>query len=410
MVNRNALPRWLNAGIDAIADAPTSVIGRLAARRLGAPAARGSVPATHFADRPRRVLIAPVNYSGQATAWARALERADPALSARSMAVDVPGGFSFAADLVVPVSTYHNDRDWQERQRAAAYTATHLLVEAEEPPFGRLLGRSVRAQVDDVIAAGVDVAFLAHGTDVRLPSRHLASTEWSPYHHPSLYVPRAETLAARNIAYLADTRRPVFVSTPDLLVDVPWARWCPVVVDPQRWAAPPREPSDRLRVAHAPSVGPVKGTDLLLPALRRLEADGVIELELVQGVASADMPAVFARADVVVDQVRLGSYGVAACEALAAGCVVVGRLSDQVRETVQAQTGSAPPIVQADPRILEDVLRELAGSDLAELRAEGIRFVQRVHDGSLSARILRENWIAPHEKDSRKAGTHASGG
>ena len=35
MVNRNRLPRWVNGAIDAIADSPTSLVGRIAARRLG---------------------------------------------------------------------------------------------------------------------------------------------------------------------------------------------------------------------------------------------------------------------------------------------------------------------------------------------------------------------------------------
>ena len=275
-MNRNSYPAWLNRLIDTIADAPMSPIGRLAARRMGRPLPIGSVPATTFPDAPTRVLIAPVNYSGQGIAWARALEAADPRIAARNMAIDVPGGFSFAADLVVPVGTYHNDPDWQRRQLDSATRATHVLIEAEEPPFGRLLGRSVEAQAEALSAAGVDVAFIAHGTDVRLPSRHIRDNPLSYYDDPSVYLPRAEALAARNIALLERSGRPLFVSTPDLLVDVPTAAWCPVVVDPQRWAADRTEPSRAargpLRVAHAPSVAATKGTAMIMPVLERLAA------------------------------------------------------------------------------------------------------------------------------------------
>lgn len=405
MVNRNTLPRWINAAVDAIADAPTSPIGRVAAARLGKPAPRGSVPSSDFQARPLRVLIAPVNYSGQATAWARALEHADAAISARSMAVDVPGGFSFESDLVVPVGTYHNDADWQQRQLDAAKGATHVLIEAEEPPFGRLLGRSVRAQAHALLLAGVNVAYLAHGTDVRLPSRHRAGSEWSHYSDASIYAPRAETLARRNIDLLTESGRPVFISTPDLLLDLPEAIWCPVVVDPRRWQSTHGPRTGPLRVAHAPSVGPVKGTALLLPVLETLAEEGIISLELVSGVSWAEMPAVFARSDVVIDQVRVGSYGVAACEAMAAGCVVVGRVTEQVRGTVRELTGRALPIVDADPRTLDSVLRELAAAtDLTALQHDGVEFVQEVHDGRLSAAILIEGWIAPGIPETRKAG------
>jgi len=394
VVNRNRLPRWVNRTIDAIADRPMSALGRLAARRFGRPVPAGTVEVTRFAPLPKRVLVAPVNYSGQATAWARALEQADPAISARSMAVDVPGGFDFAADLVVPVATFHNDRDWQRRQFEAASNATHVLIEAAEPLFGRLLGRSVAAQSQELGRLGVDVAFLAHGTDVRLPSRHIARHHLSHYADPSIYVPRAEQLARRNIALLEASGRPLFVSTPDLLIDLPTARWCPVVVDPSRWALPRGPRVSPLRVIHTPSVGTVKGTALILPALERLAAEGVIDLTLVQGVASQRMPAIMADADVLVDQFRIGSYGVAACEAMAAGCVVVSHVTEEVRTHVQKIARRPLPIVEATTESLEHVLRGLVDdTDLDALRVSSAEFVETVHDGRLAARALRDHWI-----------------
>lgn len=409
MVNRNALPRWVNAIADAIADAPMSPVGRLAARRWGRAGPSGSVPTTTFDDRPTRVLIAPVNYSAQGVTWARSLERRDPSISARNMAIDVPGGFSFDADLVVPVASYQNDADWQRRQLEAAYSATHVLIEAEEPPFGRLMRRSVRAQAEALTARGVDVAFLAHGTDVRLPSRHVAGNPWSYYADPSIYAPRAEALAARNIELLRTSGRPVFVSTPDLLADVPFATWCPVAIDVDRWASGrrPRRESGPLHVIHAPSVGPVKGTSLILPTLVSLARDGVIDLELVQGRPSAEMPEVFARADVVVDQFRIGAYGVAACEAMAAGCVVVGSVSEAIRDTVEDRSGRRLPLVQATPDTLGSALRGLATADLAPAQADGLSFVRALHDGRASADALLHAWIRPDSHDDRKVDHHA---
>jgi hypothetical protein len=393
-VNRNKLPGWINATIDAIADRPASPIGRLAARRLGRPAPRGSVAVTQFDDRPRRVLIAPVNYSAQGRAWARALERADPSISARSMAIDVPGGFSFDADLIVPVATYHNDPDWQRRQLAAALGATHVLIEAAEPPLGRMFGRNVASQMNALRDGGADVAFLGHGTDIRLPSRHVARTRWSYYADPTIYAPRAETLAARNIRLLRESGRPLFVSTPDLLSDLPEATWCPVVVDPERWSTTRVPRSGPLRVVHAPSVGPVKGTALISPILERLAAEGVIRLELVQGVPSSEMPAVFARNDVMIDQFRTGSYGVAACEAMAAGCVVVGHVLEDVRDIVST-TRAELPIVEGTPLTLERVLRSLADEEIVHRGAAGVAFVSDLHDGRRSAEVLIGDWVGP---------------
>jgi hypothetical protein len=394
----------MNALIDRIADDPMSPVGRLAARRYGTPTP-GTVGVTTFDEASTRVLIAPVNYSGQGYAWARALETHRDDTSARNMAIEVPGGFDYPADLVVPIPTYHNDTDWQRREFTAALAATHVLIEAEEPPFGRLHGRSVTAQADALLRGGVDVAFLAHGTDVRLPSRHLRDNPWSHYADPEIYAARDETIAARNIALLEASGRPVFVSTPDLLDDLPSAHWCPVVVDPERWALPrtERPTGAPLRVAHAPSVSVIKGTHLIIDALRALEADGVITLDLIQGVPTAQMPARFAAADVVIDQLRIGSYGVAACEALASGCVVIGHLADRIRARVVAETGLEAPIIETTPDTIDEVLRALAArEDFDDLRAAGHDFVRAVHDGTRSAAVLDRYWLSASPSAERE--------
>lgn len=397
LADRNRLPRPINAAIDWVAAHPMSIPGRLAALRYGRP--QSGTPVTAFAPAERRVLIAPVNYSGQGRAWAAALEATNPSISARNMAVEVPGGFAFAADLIVPVAVYQNDRDWQRRQfEAVATSATHVLVEAQEPPFGRLWGRRTDTQVAALVARGVDVAFMAHGTDVRLPSRHIARSRWSHYADPSVYVPRLEQLARHNRALLDRAGRPVFVSTPDLLADVSEAQWCPVVVDPQRWANPSQvgaRAAGPLRVAHAPSVASTKGTALIAPVLSKLEALGVIEYRQITGIPSAQMPEVYWNADVVLDQFRVGSYGVGACEAMAAGCVVVGHVMDDVRDIVGDTTGQRLPVVEATPDTLEAVLRALAedGESLRNSRSAGIGFVRQVHDGRLSSSVLTKTWL-----------------
>lgn len=395
-MNRNSLPRWVNRAVDSIADNPTGVLGRIAARRLGLPAPAGTVQVSSFEDCPKKVLIAPVNYSGQGTAWARALEQQSSEVSARSMAIEVPGGFSFTTDLEVPVGTYHNDGDWQRRQFEAATNATHVIIEAEEPPFGRLFGRSLRRQAQALRERGVSVAHMSHGTDVRLPSRHAELNEWSYYRDPSVYLPRLESLARRNIEYLLESDTPLFVSTPDLLLDLPDASWCPVVVEPLRWAVARErtDPRGPLRVAHAPSNPVLKGTPLILPLLERLEAEGVIQLRLITGVPSAAMPAALANADVLLDQFRLGSYGVAACEAMAAGCVVVGQVSAQTREMVRLLSERELPIVEGDPSSLESVLRALAAEpSLMPQRTAGIDFVRAVHDGRRSGEVLLSGFV-----------------
>lgn len=395
---RNRFPRVVNRAIDYVADHPMGLLGQLAARRLGYPL---DIPEVSTVDsRLIRVFIAPVNYSNQGRMWARSLELADPRIAARNMAVDIPGGFSFPADLVVPVPVYHNSTGWQSAQLAAVERFSHVLIEAEEPLFGRLFGRDVVAESRVLIAAGVDVAFIAHGTDVRLPSRHAASTPWSPYLDPDMYLARLERRAQEHIDFLTGSGRPVFVSTPDLLADLPNASWCPVVIDPSKWAGPPpaSQSPQPLRVVHAPSSPTIKGTQLIEPTLRRLMDQGTIEYVPVVGVASSRMPEIFREADVVLDQFRLGSYGVAACEAMAAGKTVIGHVLEDVRDYVSQATGLSLPVVEATPASLEGVLKKMAAdrSLLGASGRAGITFVSAVHDGRRSAAVLKADWLDLH--------------
>lgn len=375
-----------------------SVSGHLATLRFGLPRGGRSFPVSTFDDTPVRLMIAPVNYSAQATAWAAALERADPDVSATNMSITVPHGYDFPTGLDVPLAVYHNSRSWQRRQfETVASHASHVLIEAMEAPFGRLFGRSVATQADALERRGVRVAYIQHGTEVRIPSLHAESDPWSYYRDATIDVQRAEQVAQRNVTALSRVPNPVFVSTPDLLRDLPFATWCPVVVDPAAWRTDRIEPAPTtpLRVTHAPTNPALKGTPLITPVLQELQDAGVIELQLAHGVPSGDMRALYEHTDVYLDQFRLGSYGVAACEAMAAGCVVIGHVSEQVRTHVQSSTGLELPIVQATPDTVGATLRGLAAdrNRLASLRETGSAFVTDVHDGRRSSRVLLDGWI-----------------
>jgi glycosyltransferase involved in cell wall biosynthesis len=107
------------------------------------------------------------------------------------------------------------------------------------------------------------------------------------------------------------------------------------------------------------------------------------------------MPKEISWADVVLDQFRLGSYGVAACEAMAAGKIVVGHVIPDVRHIVQENTGMSLPVIEATPQSLSDVLTGIAQStqQISSLQATSREFVERVHSGQRSAEILMNNWL-----------------
>lgn len=379
--------------MESAAQSPDGVIGQLSAKLMGG----GSAQVTDVPNAKLRVYIAPTNYAGQGFLWARALERANPKIAARNMAVDLPGGFAFPADTHVSIATVNASLKWGFSEWEAAKSFTHVLVEAERSIFGKQFARNLEAEIAALETAGVSVAFIAHGTDVRDPDLHAQRTPWSLYPED----PRTDSLRAearKNLALLSRVRRPTFVSTPDLLLDLPDAVWCPVIADTARFTpSRPAFNNSSLSIVHSASDPLAKGSHYIRPALTPLIDSGEVDFRLVTGTPWADMPAVIESSDVVIDQFRAGSYGVAACEAMAAGRVVVGHILPEVRDRIERASGLALPIVEATPDTLHEVISCLLSdrSKTQKIAEAGPEYIARVHSGSMSAQTLINSWIDP---------------
>jgi hypothetical protein len=354
-------------------------------------------PPTVPATAPVRLFIGPTNWGGQATRWARAVERNSQVVARNMISAEI-NGFGYDVDYAVRWRVMTHSRSWQRSMLAAlARDYTHVLIEAEMPPLGGMFGGDVRRQIAALRAEGLIVGMVAHGTDVRLPSRHRDLEPWSPFADDD-WVPVAlfEKAVAENLSILADAAAPTFVSTPGLLIDVPYAHLLPVVIDPALWPAiTPALERRRLRVAHVPSNPIPKGTLQIAPVLRRLHEEGVIEYQEIIGRTQAEMPGIFGTADIVLDQFRVGDYGVGACESMSSGRLVVSHVSEQARNVVRHESGLSLPIVEATIDDLESVLRDVHArrDHYRAIAAEGPPFVRALHDGAHSRSILERQFL-----------------
>jgi glycosyltransferase involved in cell wall biosynthesis len=268
---------------------------------------------------------------------------------------------------------------------------SHFMLDGARRLVGNFVGPSLADDIAWLKSAGKHIALVAHGSEMRDPDRHMARLEESYFRiADARWVDTFRALTAQNAAIFDAFDGPVFVSTPDLILDLPRARWLPVVVDYPFWSAiAPTHFDHKLRVLHRPSRSepPIKGSDVIVPVLEKLAAEGVIDLVDAPEVPVEEMPALIASSDVVVDQIRTGSYGVAAVEAMAAGRVVVGGVAADVRALVDDDI----PIVDGPPPVFEAVMRNLAQQSPEELtrRAEASRaFARRWHDGRVARELL----------------------
>jgi glycosyltransferase involved in cell wall biosynthesis len=143
----------------------------------------------------------------------------------------------------------------------------------------------------------------------------------------------------------------------------------------------PPAPADRARplIVHAPSSRRRKGTEHVIAACEGLDAD----LELVEGLHHEEARVRYRAADIVVDQLNAGWYGLFAIEAMALGKPVVTFLHDEAVRRTEEAFGVRVPIVNASKESLRDRLAELVAAGPAERRrigAESRAYVEQVHD------------------------------
>lgn len=112
----------------------------------------------------------------------------------------------------------------------------------------------------------------------------------------------------------------------------------------------------------------------------------MIEYVAPSGLPHRELRELVRTCDVLVDQLLFGSYGVAAVEAMAAGRVTVGRMSDGVRERMP----QAPDMLEATPDTLRHVISSVRDrrDELRQRARSATGFVRRWHDGTESARRL----------------------
>ena len=350
---------------------------------------------TSFPERLRtrkRLLIGPANDAGQGNQWAQAAIRHLDDVAAQSFRFGIPEN-PYPVSYQVDWKVYRSDKDW-----AAAFAAfamkryTHVLIEGNKPILGwKKAGAG--ADIRKLRSAGVRVGMLAHGSDVRIPSVHAEREEWAAYGQmdPKLVQALEKSAGVANKEF-ARFDGPKFVSTLGLLDFIEGATWCPVIVEPQIWRSEREVLGTEIPVvAHIPS-STQKGSAWIDPILSDLDARGHLKYVRLSGIRRDEMPAHIGRCDIVIDQFGAADYGVAACEAMAAGRLVISRVADGVRDRIREQTGLELPIIEADPRTLESVvLAAIADRDGSRATAaRGTEFIAAVHDGRESARALAE--------------------
>jgi hypothetical protein len=349
------------------------------------------------AKRNFSILIGPTNSAGQATLWSRALTR-DGFPSESLRISNNPVEEWFRADLEIPRLEWTRKEGRLALAERIASDYEAVLIESMRPIFSLHSKRDYSASraFEDIKLmkrAKVRSAIVFHGSDIRDTSAHARRERFSPYRTPT---PELEALQIRAKEFRKAGRRaallriPVFVTTPDLLLDMPRAHWLPITIDVELFAVagekrPCWSTPGPPKILFQPSRAWLKSADLVWPTLQKLEQEGVISLLDGGSVPHDQMPLKIAQADIVIDRFD-GVAGVASVEALAARRIVIANIAPWAYRRAEA----IPPVVHATPETLESILRIISSErgNFAHDFAAGLQYARKWHDGSESARRI----------------------
>jgi glycosyltransferase involved in cell wall biosynthesis len=160
-------------------------------------------------------------------------------------------------------------------------------------------------------------------------------------------------------------------------------------VDSQEYKpAIPSKNNKKPVIVHAPTDKWVKGTEYVLEAVAKLEREHEIDFALVHRVPHQQAKQIYQKADITVDDILGGTYGVFPVEAMALGKPVICYIREDLRDTYPKEL----PIVSANPDNIYQQLKILIENPELrhELGLKGREYVERYHDSLKIARQLIE--------------------
>ncbi|MEZ5596002.1 MAG: glycosyltransferase [Pseudomonadales bacterium] len=360
-----------------------------------------AVPAAarHLAPQSLRIFHGLHNIAGIPSIMARA-ERA-LGLDSRAVCFST-GHFAYKPDIEEPQLIAGNDILARFRRHAEAYDIFVFH-------FGHSLANDSLADIPLLKRMGKRIVFYFHGCDIRQSKETIRKYRFSAC--AECWPPRCNANRDHALDFALRFADAIWVSTPDLLEFVPGAELFvqPIDIDAFEFRAPaPSETSAQRILLHAPSDPKLKGTAHLLKAVEAINANGPrIDLQLLQGLANSEVRERILSADIAVDQLLIGSYGMFAVELMASGVPVICN----IRQDLIDKFPEPPPVIRADPDNLADVLLEtLLGAELwPDLAVRARRYAETYHSAEAAARrstatyqrIMGKTLSAEHEQQDR---------
>jgi glycosyltransferase involved in cell wall biosynthesis len=152
-----------------------------------------------------------------------------------------------------------------------------------------------------------------------------------------------------------------------------------------QWMA---KPNEKLVIVHAPTDPHFKGTRVIEKTLAELKADYDFEYMRVLGMSHEQAKEVYLKADIIIDELHCGDYGLLSCEGMAMGKLVMTWVCDEVLKNRDPDL----PIISVNPNTLKEriIWALKQNSEVTELRNRGREYVRKYHGmGVISNQLIK---------------------
>ncbi|WP_315112787.1 glycosyltransferase [Clostridium intestinale] len=142
----------------------------------------------------------------------------------------------------------------------------------------------------------------------------------------------------------------------------------------------------KMLIVHAPTSPEIKGTEFILHAIEVLKQDYEFDFKVVQNMSHKQATEIYKKADLIIDQLLIGSYGVLAVEAMAMGKPVICWISDFMKEKYPKDL----PIICANPKDIKSKLEYIIKNrDMLDVIGKrGRHYAEKYHDMNKVAKNL----------------------
>ena len=321
-----------------------------------------------------RILQAPINVAGQPLA----ISRAERLLGHKSDVMIFKNDFSKReSDINLKM-----DEEKSRLKRTVKFFTNFCYCLANYDIFHFHYGQSLLPYNWDLPILrllGKKTLMQYWGTDIIQFDIAVKRTEYSPEEIQEVFHKQDDNLKRQKIAQMEKKVDLTIIGDYALQIFSPKSKIVPIALDLNQFKfVGVEEGPHKLKVVHAPSNRLVKGTDHIIKILDQLQKDGLdFELILVEGKSNAEAMEIYKSADLIIDDIMQGPYGILCMEALALGKPVMCHID----QSLVAHYPGLPIINVSPHNLAQQVKKVLEDTKMrVDLSYEGRKYMEANHD------------------------------